>query len=72
MLRQMYADSYPGTNSSMGLLSNTESHRKPRNARSKRALEKRAPKAVENPKTALFLRGTSCSQIVRFPVKTDD
>ncbi|CAI4216708.1 unnamed protein product [Parascedosporium putredinis] len=36
---------------------------KPRNARSKRALEKREPKAVENPKTALFLRGTSCSQI---------
>lgn len=39
--------------------------RKPRNARSKRALEKREPKAVENPKTALFLRGTSCSQIVQ-------
>ncbi|KAK4145458.1 Brix domain-containing protein [Dichotomopilus funicola] len=38
---------------------------KPRNARSKRALEKRAPKAVENPKKALFLRGTSCSQITQ-------
>ncbi|KAL2022779.1 hypothetical protein VTK56DRAFT_4595 [Thermocarpiscus australiensis] len=38
---------------------------KPRNARSKRALEKRAPKAVENPKTALFLRGTTCSQITQ-------
>ncbi|PHH75076.1 hypothetical protein CDD82_4602 [Ophiocordyceps australis] len=38
---------------------------KPRNARSKRALEKREPKAVENPKTCLFLRGTSCSQIVQ-------
>ncbi|KAK3310523.1 Brix domain-containing protein [Chaetomium strumarium] len=38
---------------------------KPRNARSKRALEKRAPKPVENPKTALFLRGTSCSQITQ-------
>ncbi|KAK4132486.1 Brix-domain-containing protein [Trichocladium antarcticum] len=38
---------------------------KPRNARSKRALEKRAPKAVENPKTALFLRGTTCSQILQ-------
>ncbi|CAN8098668.1 unnamed protein product [Discula destructiva] len=36
---------------------------KPRNARSKRALDKRAPKPVENPKTVLFLRGTSCSQI---------
>jgi len=39
--------------------------RKPRNARSKRALTKKAPKAVENPKTALFLRGTSCSQITQ-------
>ncbi|CAJ2512722.1 Uu.00g008410.m01.CDS01 [Anthostomella pinea] len=37
----------------------------PKNARSKRALEKKAPKVVENPKTALFLRGTSASQIVQ-------
>ncbi|EPE08898.1 brix domain-containing protein [Ophiostoma piceae UAMH 11346] len=37
----------------------------PRNARSKRALDKRAPKAEENPKTCLFLRGTSASQIVQ-------
>lgn len=40
-------------------------YRKPRNARSKRALEKKAPKSVENPKTALFLRGSSCSQITQ-------
>ncbi|KAI9746128.1 MAG: rRNA-binding ribosome biosynthesis protein rpf2 [Claussenomyces sp. TS43310] len=38
---------------------------KPRNARSKRALDKRAPKAIENPKMALFLRGSSCSQVVQ-------
>ncbi|KAM7193503.1 Brix domain containing protein [Rhypophila sp. PSN 637] len=38
---------------------------KPRTARSKRALEKRAPKAVENPKKALFLRGTTCSQLTQ-------
>ncbi|GAB0136468.1 hypothetical protein EsDP_00004768 [Epichloe bromicola] len=38
---------------------------KPRNARSKRALEKREPKAIENPKQCLFLRGTSCSQVVQ-------
>ncbi|OIW35521.1 Brix-domain-containing protein [Coniochaeta ligniaria NRRL 30616] len=38
---------------------------KPRNARSKRALEKKSPKAIENPKTALFLRGTTCSQVVQ-------
>ncbi|KAG6018033.1 hypothetical protein E4U41_004051, partial [Claviceps citrina] len=30
-----------------------------------RALEKREPKAIENPKTCLFLRGTSCSQVVQ-------
>jgi ribosome production factor 2 len=39
--------------------------RKPRNARSKRALDKKAPKAIENPKIALFLRGTSCSQVAQ-------
>ncbi|GAO15115.1 hypothetical protein UVI_02048270 [Ustilaginoidea virens] len=39
--------------------------RKPRNARSKRALEKREPKTIENPRTCLFLRGTSCSQTVQ-------
>jgi len=38
---------------------------KPANARSKRALEKRGPKVVENPKTALFLRGTTCSQVTQ-------
>ncbi|KAI1004757.1 hypothetical protein K3495_g3453 [Podosphaera aphanis] len=38
---------------------------KPRNARSKRALEKKAPRSVENPKKSLFLRGTTCSQIVQ-------
>ncbi|KAI1269150.1 ribosome biogenesis protein RPF2 [Xylariaceae sp. FL1019] len=38
---------------------------KPKNARSKRALEKRAPKTVENPKSTLFLRGTTCSQIAQ-------
>lgn len=39
--------------------------RKPRNARSKRALDKKAPKAIENPKRALFLRGTTCSQVTQ-------
>ncbi|KAH8820317.1 Brix domain-containing protein [Xylogone sp. PMI_703] len=38
---------------------------KPRNARSKRALDKKAPKVVEGGKTALFLRGTTCSQVVQ-------
>jgi ribosome production factor 2 len=38
---------------------------KPKNARSKRALEKKAPLTVENPKTTLFLRGEKCSQILQ-------
>ncbi|XP_003389127.1 PREDICTED: ribosome production factor 2 homolog [Amphimedon queenslandica] len=37
---------------------------KPKNQRSKRALEKRAPKLIENPKTAMFVRGGHISQIV--------
>ncbi|KAF3317081.1 rRNA-binding ribosome biosynthesis protein rpf2 [Orbilia oligospora] len=38
---------------------------KPKNARSKRALEAREPKLVENEKTTLFLRGTSASGVVQ-------
>ncbi|KAL9085359.1 MAG: hypothetical protein Q9165_007650 [Trypethelium subeluteriae] len=38
---------------------------KPRNARSKRALDKRAPHLIENPKATLFLRYTACSQITQ-------
>ncbi|KAF1739299.1 Ribosome biogenesis protein RPF2 [Beauveria bassiana] len=38
---------------------------KPRNARSKRAMAAREPKAIENPKTCLVLRGGNCSQIVQ-------
>ncbi|KAI0394723.1 ribosome biogenesis protein RPF2 [Xylariaceae sp. FL0594] len=38
---------------------------KPKNARSKRALDKKAPKIIENPKSTLFLRGTTCSQITQ-------
>ncbi|KAJ9648325.1 rRNA-binding ribosome biosynthesis protein rpf2 [Coniosporium tulheliwenetii] len=38
---------------------------KPKNARSKRALEKREPQTTENPKTTLLLRGTTCSNIVQ-------
>ena len=35
---------------------------KPRNQKSKRALEDREPKALENNKSSLFIRGTNCSQ----------
>ena len=37
----------------------------PKNHRSKVALKKVIPKRVENPKTALFLRGEKCSQVVQ-------
>lgn len=46
-------------------LTSVATNRKPRNARAKRALEHREAKAVENPKTCLLLRGTSCSQVVQ-------
>jgi ribosome production factor 2 len=38
---------------------------KPKNARSKRQLDKKAPQVHENPKMTLFLRYTSCSEIVQ-------
>lgn len=37
---------------------------KPKNARSKRALEKKDPKLVENVKNALFIPGANCNQIL--------
>ncbi|KAJ2896812.1 hypothetical protein MKZ38_005222 [Zalerion maritima] len=37
----------------------------PKTARGKRALAERDPKPVENPKTSLFLRYTSCSQVIQ-------
>jgi len=38
---------------------------KPKNKRSKRALEQREPKAIENTKTSLFVRGPNSSQLVQ-------
>jgi hypothetical protein len=43
--------------------------RKPKNARVKRALEKREPQLVENEKTAIFVRGQSTSEKVRLAMK---
>jgi len=37
----------------------------PKKKRSKRALEEREPKAIENTKTALFIKGAKCSQLVQ-------
>ncbi|WWC72916.1 uncharacterized protein I206_106880 [Kwoniella pini CBS 10737] len=42
---------------------------KPKNARVKRALDKREPQLVENEKTAIFVRGQSTSDIVRNVMK---
>jgi len=38
---------------------------KPKNKRSKRVLEAREPKAIENTKTAVVVRGPKCSQLVQ-------
>lgn len=37
---------------------------KPRNARSKRALEAREPKEIEDPRTAVFVKGSSTGEVV--------
>lgn len=47
------------------LSANSIPHSKPKNARSKRQLEKKAPQLHENAKMTLFLRYTSCSEIVQ-------
>ena len=39
--------------------------RKPNTVRSKRAVEKKEPQVIENPKTTLFLRGEKCSNVVQ-------
>ena len=43
----------------------TERVLKPKTARARRALAKRAPKAVEEVKNALLLHGTSTSQVLK-------
>ena len=47
------------------LYTDTLSHRKPKTARSKRALAKREPLAHENTKVVLFLQGKTCSAFVK-------
>ncbi|EJD06174.1 Brix-domain-containing protein [Fomitiporia mediterranea MF3/22] len=42
---------------------------KPRNARSKRALEAREPKEVEDPRTAIFVKGTSTGETLNAVMK---
>lgn len=43
--------------------------RKPRNARSKRVLEGREPKEVEDERTAIFVRGTRMGKVVQHAMK---
>jgi len=38
--------------------------RKPQNARTKRALDARAPKEVEDPRVAIFVKGTHTGEIL--------
>lgn len=45
-----------------------QSGRKPKNARAKRAMEKRAPQVHENTKTVLFVTGNKSSQILKLAV----
>lgn len=40
------------------------SPRKPKNARSKRALEAREPKEVEDPRTVIFVKGTHTGEML--------
>jgi len=47
------------------IAANLLSRRKPKNARSKRALEDRQPKLVENQKTTLLLRGSTASDLIQ-------
>ncbi|KAK2464765.1 hypothetical protein APHAL10511_003183 [Amanita phalloides] len=42
---------------------------KPKNARSKRALEGRAPKEVEDPRTAIFVKGTHVGELLNGVMK---
>ncbi|KAK7466287.1 rRNA-binding ribosome biosynthesis protein rpf2 [Stygiomarasmius scandens] len=42
---------------------------KPKNARSKRALEAREPKEVEDPRTAIFVKGTHTGEVVNGVMK---
>jgi hypothetical protein len=42
---------------------------KPKNARSKRALEAREPKEVEDPRTVIFVRGTHTGEVVNGAMK---
>jgi ribosome production factor 2 len=42
---------------------------KPKNARSKRALEAREPKEVEDPRTVIFVRGTHTGEVVNGVMK---
>ena len=43
--------------------------RKPKNARSKRALEARESKEVEDPRTVIFVRGTHTGEVVNGAMK---
>jgi hypothetical protein len=53
----------------MGSLADVCAPRKPKNARSKRALEAREPKEVEDPRTAIFVKGTHTGEKLNVVMK---
>jgi len=60
MIRTMSVTCTPSS-----IAANLSSYRKPKNARSKRALDDRQPKLVENQKTTLLLRGSTASDLIQ-------
>ena len=61
-IRSKFINKYTNfTFSEMGVSKRVE---KTKTQKGKRALEEREPKAIENTKTALFVRGTNCSDLV--------
>lgn len=55
--------------SQMGSVTDVCAPRKPKNARSKRALEAREPKEVEGPRTAIFVKGTHTGEKLNVVMK---
>jgi hypothetical protein len=67
-----YASRNVRHNSRLGVVENIDGQptiRKPKNARSKRALEARESKEVEDPRTVIFVRGTHTGEVVNGAMK---
>jgi hypothetical protein len=72
LLKYKYASRNVRHNSRLGVVENIDGQltiRKPKNARSKRALEARESKEVEDPRTVIFVRGTHTGEVVNGVMK---